>query len=264
MQVWPHQSYASRWEAHNLCLPCFFSFVADLYKGQIRTRTIDILLDGEYATSWTSSGSSLGFETIPLPSSVAGQPTSSIELIGAGSDSQWFSVEEVRDFTYIHTNIYSVRSSAEHVTETVSFKGGKPRPFSVEGCCIGAHMLCRSRRSPAYIMCCFFNLKLAQASTLKPFDGARVRLRVFVGYSTILKQVRIMVTVDELPPPTPAPTVVSPPPAVPTTAPTFLNEAPVFGTTIVVTGDLYDTRTAAENGCDPAGCVPTNIRVSPT
>lgn len=71
-----------------------------------------------------------------------------------------------------------------------------------------------------------------------------------------------MVTADELPPPTPAPTVVSPPPAVPTTAPTFLQEAPAFGTNIVVTGDLYDTRTAADNGCDPAGCVPMNIRVS--
>lgn len=73
-----------------------------------------------------------------------------------------------------------------------------------------------------------------------------------------------MVSVDELPPPTPAPTSVSEPPAAPTVAPTFIAEAPVFGTTIVVTGDLYDTRLAADSGCDPAGCVPGNIRVSNT
>lgn len=68
--------------------------------------------------------------------------------------------------------------------------------------------------------------------------------------------------VDELPPPTPAPTLVSLPPAAPTVAPTFVAEAPFFGTNIVVSGDLYDTNLAADNGCDPAGCVPANIRVS--
>lgn len=76
-------------------LACFV--VADMYKGQERTRTIDILLDGEVATSWVSSGSSDGFETVPLPLSVLGQPTSSIELIGVDlADSDWLSIEEVR------------------------------------------------------------------------------------------------------------------------------------------------------------------------
>lgn len=51
-------------------------------------------------------------------------------------------------------------------------------------------------------------------------------------------------------------------PSVPTPAPTMVIPAPVFiEDAIVVTGDLWDTRTAANNGCDPDGCVPVNTRV---
>lgn len=77
-------------------LPPLQCIVVDLYKGEERTRTIEVYVDGELATTWTSSGSSASFETVPLPPSVVGRPASSVELHGVLSDSEWLSITEVR------------------------------------------------------------------------------------------------------------------------------------------------------------------------
>lgn len=62
-----------------------------MYKGDSRTRAIDIYVDGIMATSWTSSGNTLSFETVDL--GVVGK---TIELRGVLDDSEWLSIMEVR------------------------------------------------------------------------------------------------------------------------------------------------------------------------
>ena len=61
-----------------------------MYKGDERTRTIDIYVDGAFTTSWTSSGTTLDYEAIAL--GVTGE---SIELRGVLDDSEWLSIMEV-------------------------------------------------------------------------------------------------------------------------------------------------------------------------
>ena len=64
-----------------------------MYKGDERTRTVDIYVDGAVITSWTSSGNTLDFETVAL-----GVTGSTIELRGMLEDSEWLSIMEVRHF----------------------------------------------------------------------------------------------------------------------------------------------------------------------
>ena len=61
-----------------------------MYKGDERARTMDIYVDDVKTTTWTSSGSTTGFENVEL--GVAGQ---SIELRGVLGDSEWISITEV-------------------------------------------------------------------------------------------------------------------------------------------------------------------------
>ncbi|CAM9557128.1 unnamed protein product [Hapterophycus canaliculatus] len=61
-----------------------------LYKGDTRTRTMDILVDDELVLTWTSAGISAGFEFVEL--GVQGQV---IELRGVLTDSEWLSISEV-------------------------------------------------------------------------------------------------------------------------------------------------------------------------
>ncbi|CAM9294633.1 unnamed protein product, partial [Ectocarpus fasciculatus] len=61
-----------------------------LYKGDIRTRTIDIYVDGYHITTWTSSGTTAGFESVELMTQ--GQV---IELVGDLNDIEWLSILEV-------------------------------------------------------------------------------------------------------------------------------------------------------------------------
>lgn len=49
-----------------------------------------IYVDGALSTTWTSSGTTAGFESIDV--GVAGQ---TVELRGTGADSEWLSVMEV-------------------------------------------------------------------------------------------------------------------------------------------------------------------------
>lgn len=62
-----------------------------MYKGDLRTRTMDIYVDGAMQTSWTSSGTTTDFENVEL--GVTGQ---TVELRGVLADSEWLSITEVR------------------------------------------------------------------------------------------------------------------------------------------------------------------------
>lgn len=57
-----------------------------LYKGDTRTRTIDVLVDGQKIVAWTSSGTTTGFEAVELGVTATGQ---TIELRGVLTDSEW-------------------------------------------------------------------------------------------------------------------------------------------------------------------------------
>ena len=52
---------------------------------------MDIYVDGVFATSWTSSGTTLDYEAIAL-----GVTSNSIEFRGVLDDSEWLSIMEVR------------------------------------------------------------------------------------------------------------------------------------------------------------------------
>ncbi|CAM9160433.1 unnamed protein product [Ectocarpus sp. 4 AP-2014] len=62
-----------------------------LYNGDIRVRTIDVIVDGALLTTWTSSGTTNGFESIALPDTASG---TLIELQGVLDDSEWLSIIE--------------------------------------------------------------------------------------------------------------------------------------------------------------------------
>ncbi|CAN0221443.1 unnamed protein product [Pylaiella littoralis] len=62
-----------------------------MYKGDERTKTMDIYVDGVMQTSWTSSGTTTDFENIELD--VSGK---AVELRGVLADSEWLSIMEVQ------------------------------------------------------------------------------------------------------------------------------------------------------------------------
>ena len=63
---------------------------AALYKGDERTKTVDIYVDDTKATTWISSGSTTAFENVEV--GIAGQ---TIELRGVLGGSDWISITEV-------------------------------------------------------------------------------------------------------------------------------------------------------------------------
>ena len=64
--------------------------MAALFRGDERTRTIEIYVDSVIVTTWTSSGTTLAFESVTL--GVTGR---TIELRGVLVDSEWLSIMEV-------------------------------------------------------------------------------------------------------------------------------------------------------------------------
>ena len=64
--------------------------VAAMFKGDERTRILDIYVDDVKATTWISSGMTTGFESVEL-----GVPGQTIELRGVLGDSEWISITEV-------------------------------------------------------------------------------------------------------------------------------------------------------------------------
>lgn len=73
--------------------PVIFPRKLALYKGDTRTRTIDIYVDGDKVTTWTSSGTTTGFESVEL-----GAQGQVVELRGVLADSEWLSILEVGPF----------------------------------------------------------------------------------------------------------------------------------------------------------------------
>ena len=61
-----------------------------MYRGDQRTRTMDIYVDDVMITTWTNSGTTLDFETVTL-----GVTGSAFELRGVLKDSEWLSIMEV-------------------------------------------------------------------------------------------------------------------------------------------------------------------------
>ncbi|CAM9225364.1 unnamed protein product, partial [Scytosiphon promiscuus] len=87
-----------------------------LYKGDTRTRTMDVVVDGEVILTWTSSGNTAGFDDVLL--GVQGQ---AIELRGVLADSEWLSISEVEilvdgdDVELIEAGaLATVTATAEH------------------------------------------------------------------------------------------------------------------------------------------------------
>ena len=75
-----------------------------MYKGDERTRTVNIYVDGVIVITWTSLGTTLDFESVTL--GVAG---SNIELRGVLEDSEWLSIMEVhntRMFNSLHLHAH--------------------------------------------------------------------------------------------------------------------------------------------------------------
>ena len=62
-----------------------------LYNGDTRVRTMDVYVDGTLVTTWTSSGTTAGFESIDL----SGTSGSVIEIVGVLGNSEWLSIIEV-------------------------------------------------------------------------------------------------------------------------------------------------------------------------
>ena len=62
-----------------------------MYKGDERTRTMDVYVDDELVTSWTTSGITTAFENIDF--GVNGQ---AVELRGVLGEEEWLSIAEVR------------------------------------------------------------------------------------------------------------------------------------------------------------------------
>ncbi|CAN0133967.1 unnamed protein product [Scytosiphon promiscuus] len=61
-----------------------------LYKGDTRTRTMDVSIDGTLAITWTSSGTTSDFQSIDM----SGYTGRSIEITGVLDDSEWISIIE--------------------------------------------------------------------------------------------------------------------------------------------------------------------------
>ncbi|CAN0405209.1 unnamed protein product, partial [Ascophyllum nodosum] len=86
-----------------------------LYKGDERTRTIEIYVDDVLATSWTSSGTTAGLEIVDLD--VIGQE---VILRGVLDDSEWLSVKEVEILVDDGTDPVAVEAGTLGTVKTVA------------------------------------------------------------------------------------------------------------------------------------------------
>lgn len=62
-----------------------------MYKGNERQRTVEVSVDGEDVTTWTSSGTTLDFESIDL----SGNSGQELTITGVLTTSEWISITEV-------------------------------------------------------------------------------------------------------------------------------------------------------------------------
>lgn len=66
--------------------------VSAMYKGTERQVSAEVYVDGALITTWTSSGTTDGFESIDL----SGSSGQLLEVTGVLADSEWLSITEVR------------------------------------------------------------------------------------------------------------------------------------------------------------------------
>ena len=86
-----------------------------LYKGTQRQRTVQVYVDGDMVTTWTSSGTTDDFESI----GVTGAAGKAIDIVGVLGESEWLSIIEVnplfqqcsRNETSVHKEISVARTS---------------------------------------------------------------------------------------------------------------------------------------------------------
>lgn len=75
-----------------------------MYKGDERTRDMDIYIDGIKTESWTSSGTTADFENVKLGFYSSNHPgvavAATIEIRGVLQDNEWLSIMEVRRCWY--------------------------------------------------------------------------------------------------------------------------------------------------------------------
>ena len=74
-----------------------------MYKGSTRTRTLQVFIDSDLVSTWTSSGTTDDFESIDV-SSTSGQL---IEVTGVLADSEWLSIIEVSQTNKITESTYT-------------------------------------------------------------------------------------------------------------------------------------------------------------
>ncbi|CAM9345645.1 unnamed protein product [Scytosiphon promiscuus] len=117
--------YDSRLGTDGGCDPA--GCTGDNTRGDSRTRTMEIYVDGALQTSWTSSGTTTSFESVNL--GVTGQ---TIELRGVLDDTEWLSIMEVRFFeVYLNARTYRPVSRTPPVvwrrySSTIGLKAGAP------------------------------------------------------------------------------------------------------------------------------------------
>lgn len=63
-----------------------------MYKGDERQVTAEVRVDGVLVTTWTSSGTTVGAESIVFSDTTSGQV---VEVTGVLGDSEWLSIIEV-------------------------------------------------------------------------------------------------------------------------------------------------------------------------
>jgi len=62
-----------------------------LYKGTTRVRTVEVHVDDVVATTWTSSGTTSGFEAVDL----SGYSGRYVTVMSLKDDTEWLSIVEV-------------------------------------------------------------------------------------------------------------------------------------------------------------------------
>lgn len=93
-----------------------------MYEGATRTRSVDIFVDGVFATTWQSSGTTDALESIDI-SGVSGEI---VEISGLLAPSEWLSIHEVQ---YSWTSPVRVFVCCVFARISHGLKEGKSTPF---------------------------------------------------------------------------------------------------------------------------------------
>lgn len=83
-----------------------------MYKGNERQTTIEVRVDGALITTWTSSGTTWGLQSIVF-TGVSGQV---VELTGVLNDSEWLSIIEVLYIRQWVSLVFRVSRPCESLT----------------------------------------------------------------------------------------------------------------------------------------------------